>query len=218
VVPQGFCWICRVSVAVLAIALVGCGSNGTGGIANGSGGSGGAPPAYTFATSVDGGVPLNDLTASQVTQLCADVNAAVASVLQPTYCNTASLVGAVSATNMYFQDNPGSSAASLQAMCATFLMGQSSSSCPVATMCDATKVATSSSACAAKVSDLVTCIDENNTQAQDLLNATPSCASVSPSSLNHFFTDGGLYDTYGANVVSASCEALIGCPGISVLF
>ena len=215
-VPCGSLRCCG-SVAFLTIALVGCGSKGADGSANGTGGMGG-PSVYSFATSVDAGVSLNNLTASQSTQLCADVNAAVGSVLQPTYCSTTNLVGAVLATNMYFQDNPGASTATLQAKCTTFLAGQDASSCPALTMCDPTKVATGSGTCSATVSDVVTCIDENNTQAQNLLNAAPSCARVSPSRLNAFFSDGGSFDTYGALIVSASCKALTGCPGIAVNF
>ena len=165
---QQFSWVGYWRVALLAIALVGCGSKGTDGSGNGTGGGGGTP-SYTFATSVDGGVSLSTLTTSQATQLCADVNAANAATLGPTDCSTANLAGALLDTNMYLQDNPGSSTATLQAICANFLTGLNSSPCPGTTTCDATTIATNSSACMATVSDIVTCINENQTETQDLL-------------------------------------------------
>ena len=121
-------WVGNRRVALLAIALVGCVSKGTDGSGNGTGGGGGTPP-YAFATSVDGGISLNTLTTSQATQLCADVNAANVATLGPTDCSAANLAGALLDTNMYFQGNPGSSTATLQAMCASFLTGLNSSPC-----------------------------------------------------------------------------------------
>ena len=214
-VLQEFSWMCRWPVTLLVIALVGCGSRGPDGIANGTGGSGGAVDA--FATTVDGGVPLNNLTAGQATQLCADVNAAVGAAA-PMNCKSTNLELALQSTDTYFQHDPASSTASLQAMCAAFLMADNAEPCPVPMPCDATKILTNSSMCLAKVSDVVTCMNEYQTDIQDLLNGSPSCATVSPNTLNRFYADGGVYLTYGGNIMSASCEAVLGCSGIVVNF
>ncbi|HLK89891.1 MAG TPA: hypothetical protein VKZ18_08355 [Polyangia bacterium] len=196
-------------IPLLALAVLAAGACGGKGEA-----SGGAPP-YVFATSVDGGVLLDDLTASQAAQLCADINAAADGGLETSYCRALSAAVTADETRMYLQDNPGTSTAALQAQCATFLSGQQSDGCPAAAAtCDPTKIATGSSACTATVSDVVACINAYAVDYQGLLNGTPSCADVSPTSLSRYFADGGAFDTYNSIPTSASCTALLACPGI----
>lgn len=204
----------RERIAAFLIILAPSGWIGCGGKSADGGGSGGAP-GYTFATSVDGGVPLNGLTPSQATQLCSDVNAAAGS-LQTTYCNAVNQGFAVNAAYLYLQDNPGASTATLQARCASYLQGEQSSGCtaPSAT-CDASAIRNNSATCAATVSDEVTCINENAMIDQAFLNATPACTSVSASVLGRYFADGGAFDTYNVVSNSASCAALANCVGVS---
>ena len=188
---------------------MGCGGKN----ADGSG-SGGAP-GYTFATSVDGGVPLNGLTPGQATQLCADVNAATGS-LQVLYCNAVNQGFAVNAAYGYLQRNPGASTATLQEKCESYLQGEQSSGCSVpSATCDVSMIRNNSDACAATVFDEVTCINENAMIDQAFLNASPGCTSVSPSVLNRYFADGGAFDEYNVSPSSASCAALLNCVGIS---
>ncbi len=186
---------------------MGCGGNTT----DGSGGQRG----YTFATSVDGGVPLNDLNPSQAAQLCGDINAAADGGLQATFCDAVNQGFAVNAAYLYLQGNPGASTATLQGKCETYLKGERSSGCPAAATCDVSIIRSNSTVCKATVSDEVTCINENAILDEAFLDATPSCANVSASVLNHYFADGGAFDTYNTLSHSASCEALINCVGIS---
>ena len=200
----------RIAAFITILALsgwMGCGGKSSDG--------GRGAPGYTFATSVDGGVPLNALTPSQATQLCADVNAASGG-LQTMYCNAVNQGFAVDGANTYLQDNPGASTATLQATCESFLKGQQSSGCVVpAAMCDVSLIRNNSAACAATVSDEVTCINENAMIDEAFLNATPGCTSVSASVLNRYFADGGAFDKYNVVPSSASCAALLNCIGIS---
>jgi hypothetical protein len=202
----------RISAWITLFALsgwIGCGGQS----ADGSG-SGGAP-GYTFATSVDGDVPLNGLTPSQATQLCADINAATGS-LQALYCSAVNEGFAVNAAYLYLQGNPSASAAALQAKCASYLQGEQSSGCTVpSATCDVSVIGNNSAACAATVSDEVTCVNETAMINQAFFNATPGCSSLSASVLNRYFADGGAFDTYNVAPMSPSCAALLGCVGIS---
>jgi hypothetical protein len=200
--------------ALLALlACAGCGGRSMEGSGNGSGG---APP-YTFATSVDAGVSLTALTMTQATQLCADISAANAGPLQTTFCSAYNQAVAVDDTRSYVEGNPGSSNASLQATCARYLTAESSDPCPMALGCDATRIAKSPAACTATVADLVTCINENAAIDQELLNTTPSCTSITASSLSRYFADGGAFDMYAVPSTSASCAATVSCYGISTI-
>lgn len=196
------------------LAYAGCADEGS---ADGDdGGSGGAPP-YTFATSVDGGIPLTDLTSSQAMQFCADVSTTNAGPLQATSCSAYNRAVAVDDTRDYLGDNPGTSNASLQEACTRFLMGQNSSPCPLVQACDPAEIALSSAACTATVADVVTCINENAALAQELLNTTPSCTSITASSLSLYFAAGGAFYMYSGVSMSASCEAIVPCNGISTV-
>jgi hypothetical protein len=208
----------RIATWITILALsgwMGCGGNSP----NGSGGespdgSGGAP-GYTFATSVDGGAPLNGLTPSQAAQLCADISAAADGGFQATSCNAVNQGFAVNAAYIYLQDNPGASTAALQAKCESFLHGEQSSGCVPPATCDVSVIRNNMGACAATVADEVTCINENAMIDEAFLKATPSCTSVSASILNRYFADGGAFDQYNVVPHSASCAALANCIGIS---
>ena len=202
----------RIAACITICALSGW--SGCGGKSADGSGSGGAP-GYIFTTSVDGGVPLNSLTPSQATQLCADVNAATGS-LQTLYCNAVNQGFAIDAARSYLQGNPGASTATLQAKCESYLQGEQSSGCSVpSATCDVSMIRNNSPTCAATVSDEVTCINENAMIDQAFLNATPGCTSVSASVLNRYFADGGAFDKYNVAPSSASCAALLNCIGIS---
>jgi hypothetical protein len=202
----------RIAVCITVFALsgwMGCGGRSAGG--SGSGGT----PGYTFATSVDGGAPIKGLTPSQITQLCADINGASGG-LQTTYCNAVNQGFAVNVAYLYLQENPGASAATLQAKCESYLEGEQSSGCDApAAMCDVSLIGNNSAACTATVSDEVTCINENAMINQAFLNATPGCSSLSPGVLNRYLADGGAFDKYNVVPTSASCAALLNCMGIS---
>jgi len=215
-VPREICGWGGRWILLALLASAGCGGKSIAGSADGSGGGGGAPP-YTFATSVDGGASLIDLTTTQATQLCADISAANAGPIQTTFCSAYKQAVAVDDTRNYLEGNPGSSNASLQETCAGYLMAQSSGPCPMALACDATRIAKSPVTCTATVADLVTCINENATIDQELLNTTPSCASITASSLSRYFADGGAFDMYAVPSTSASCEATVSCYGISTI-
>jgi hypothetical protein len=200
----------RIAAFITIFALsgwTGCGGKS----ADGSGGT----PGYTFATSVDGGAPLNGLTPGQATQLCADINAATDGGLQTTYCKAVNQGFAVNAAYIYLQDNPGASTATLQATCESFLQNEQSSACVPAAMCDASQIRNNSAACAATVSDEVTCLNDNAMIDEAFLNATPGCTRLSASVLNRYFADGGAFDEYNVAPNSASCAALVNCIGIS---
>ena len=203
--------------ALLAVLVyAGCADKSIEGSADGGDGSGDAAP-YTFATSVDGSVPLTDLTAAQAMQFCADVSTTNAGPLQTTSCSAYNRAVAVDDTRGYLEDNPGTSNASLQAVCTRFLMGQNSSPCPLVQACDPARIALSSAACTATVADVVICINENAALAQELLNTTPSCTSITASSLSRYFAAGGAFDMYAGVSMSASCEAIVPCNGISTI-
>jgi hypothetical protein len=205
-------------VALLAVlACAGCGGKSIDDSSNGSGGTGGAASVYTFSTSVDGGAPLRTLTTTQAAQLCADIGVANAGAIQTIFCSSYNQAVAVDDTRTYLEDNAGSSNASLQATCARYLMAGNSDPCPTAQACDATRIAASPAACTATVADVVACINENATISQELLSTTPSCTSVTASSLSRYFNDGGAFDMYAVPSSSASCEALVSCYGISTI-
>jgi hypothetical protein len=61
------------------------------------------------------------------------------------------------------------------------------------------------------------CINENAAIVQELWNTTPSCSTITASSLNRYFADGGAFDMYAVPSASASREALVSCVGISTI-
>jgi hypothetical protein len=64
---------------------------------------------------------------------------------------------------------------------------------------------------------VIACINENAAIVQSLLNTTPSCSTITASSLSPYFADGGAFDMYATPSASASCEALVSCLGISTI-
>ena len=193
-----------ITVAALAEGM-GCGGKST----DGSGG----PPGGTFATSVDGGA-LNTLAPSQATQLCTDINnAAGDGGLEATFCNDLNLAFAVDAVETYLRNNPGASTGMLQARCDSYLTGAQSGCNPVA-QCDVSLFVNQPAACVATVSDVVACINEYAKLAAELANSGPSCTSISASTLNRYYADGGAFDKY--NESPASCAPLLNCHGFTL--
>ena len=189
---------------------MGCGAKSADGID-----SGGAPGS-TFATSVDGGALLNDLTPAQATQLCADINHLVTDGgLEAAYCNALNLSFAVNSAETYLQDNPSASTATLQAKCSSYLELEQSGTCTPIAACDLSTIGTQPAACMATVSDAVTCINENGMTAEALAKVTPGCTSLSATVLNRFYAAGGAFETYNITPNSASCAALVNCRGLT---
>lgn len=67
------------------------------------------------------------------------------------------------------------------------------------------------------VADAVNCINENDALAREHLAATPTCDAVTTSSLAAYLAPGGPIDTGSEVSMSASCQALAGCYGITTL-
>jgi hypothetical protein len=186
--------------AVSGIWLIGCGSSDG-----------------TFRTGVNGSIPLNDLSSEQATQFCNEVNAANEATLGPTYCASQDRSSALLATDGYRMDDSTTTDADLRTDCSRVLGFFEADPCPFAAICDATTVASDGPDCMGTVADAVNCINENDALARELLAATPTCEALTMSSLSAYLAPGGPLDTDSGVSMSASCQALAGCFGITTL-
>jgi hypothetical protein len=69
----------------------------------------------------------------------------------------------------------------------------------------------------ATVADVVNCINEDDALARELLASTPTCDAVTASSSSAYLAPGGPFETHNAVSMSASCQALAACYGISTV-
>lgn len=195
-----------VRCAALVAALIGC----SGGSAKSDAGKredGGA------ITTVDGSASLSNLSPSQMTQLCTDVNGFTAGTLVPDVCRLQAYFATVAAAAA----NQNESDTALRTACsATFEQCVGPSDAGIAGhdaggLDGGACAGLSSSQCTATVAELTSCLSDLNGAYQ----AIPACSALSRTSLT---TDAASTGTKGTIPIPGSCVTLNAkCPGTGLI-
>jgi hypothetical protein len=180
-------WGLVLGVAFGVTVAGGCGSGG------GNGKGGGTP----VSTSVPGSKRLSDLTPTELTQLCADLQAwAMSGPFLTDGCNASAWLGTFGQATL----ETSATDADLQAACETLYAGCVANG--VTSMCSSVPAT-----CTATVSEYTTCASDSIAQ----LAGLPACSAVTRASLPANIA------RISAGSTSAACAAVQSkCPGVTM--